>query len=287
LLSIALFSVSFSVLFGSLHEANAFPTTVEFQNGVLCDDLDIPTNVEELGLLGQFRPIRGDAISLSVTAPPFNPILGCRDGIGDTNPFFVFIKNENSRTFSDLWFIVDLGSSFSNVDGLARGTGTFDIPVFTSAFKIDSIGNNKPLLAESINANGFFEPGEIWVFVVDGWDGDFTLTPRNLATVGISSGDRVRSTASIIAVELDSDGDGTPDSQDGCPNDPNKTEPGERGCGNSEQVIGGEIIGGEFLPIDSTALILAGDQSFSWMIPVVVSVLGIGLFVVSRKSVNS
>ena len=47
------------------------------------------------------------------------------------------------------------------------------------------------------------------------------------------------------------------------------------------------IVGGEFLSIDSTALILAGAQSFSWMIPVVLSVLGIGLFAVSRKSENS
>jgi len=45
-----------------------------------------------------------------------------------------------------------------------------------------------------------------------------------------------------------------------------------------------EVVGGEFSPIDSTALMLAGAQSFSWMIPVVLSVLGIGLFVVSRKS---
>ena len=44
------------------------------------------------------------------------------------------------------------------------------------------------------------------------------------------------------------------------------------------------VVGGELLPIDSTALILAGAQSFSWMIPVTLSVLGIGLFVVSRKS---
>jgi len=46
-------------------------------------------------------------------------------------------------------------------------------------------------------------------------------------------------------------------------------------------------VGGEFLPIDSSALILAGAQSFSWMIPLMLSVLGIGLFVVSRKSKNS
>jgi len=42
-------------------------------------------------------------------------------------------------------------------------------------------------------------------------------------------------------------------------------------------------VGGELIPIDATSLILAGAQSFSWMIPVVLSVLGIGLFVVRRK----
>ncbi len=43
-------------------------------------------------------------------------------------------------------------------------------------------------------------------------------------------------------------------------------------------------VGGEIIPIESTSLILAGAQTFSWMLPVVLSVLGIGLFVVSRKS---
>jgi hypothetical protein len=47
------------------------------------------------------------------------------------------------------------------------------------------------------------------------------------------------------------------------------------------------VVGGEFLPIDNTAMLLAGAQSFSWMIPVLLTVLGIGLFVVSRKSENS
>jgi len=43
-------------------------------------------------------------------------------------------------------------------------------------------------------------------------------------------------------------------------------------------------VGGEIIPIEQTSLLLAGAQTFSWMIPVVLSVLGIGLFVVSRKS---
>jgi len=47
------------------------------------------------------------------------------------------------------------------------------------------------------------------------------------------------------------------------------------------------LVGGKIIPIESTSLILAGAQSFSWMIPVVLSVLGIGLFVVSRQSFNS
>lgn len=44
-----------------------------------------------------------------------------------------------------------------------------------------------------------------------------------------------------------------------------------------------DSVGGEFIQIDSTALILAGAQSTSWMIPVVLSVLGIGLVLVKRK----
>jgi len=47
---------------------------------------------------------------------------------------------------------------------------------------------------------------------------------------------------------------------------------------------GPTLIGGELLPIETTSLLLANAQSFSWMIPVVLSGIGIGLFVVSRKS---
>lgn len=46
------------------------------------------------------------------------------------------------------------------------------------------------------------------------------------------------------------------------------------------------VVGGEIIPIESTSLILAGAQSFSWMIPVLVSGIGIGSFVISRKSEN-
>ena len=65
-------------------------------------------------------------------------------------------------------------------------------------------------------------------------------------------------------------------------------------CPGVDLPVGEEIaceditpVGGKIFPIDTTALLLAGAQSFSWMIPVVLSGIGIGLFVVSRKPENS
>ena len=51
-----------------------------------------------------------------------------------------------------------------------------------------------------------------------------------------------------------------------------------------EDLMCSPVVGGEIIPIESTSLILAGAQSFSWMIPVILSGIGIGLFAVSRKS---
>lgn len=44
-----------------------------------------------------------------------------------------------------------------------------------------------------------------------------------------------------------------------------------------------QAVGGTLIPIDKTSLLLAGAQSFSWMIPVVLSIVGIGLVLVKRK----
>jgi len=44
------------------------------------------------------------------------------------------------------------------------------------------------------------------------------------------------------------------------------------------------VVGGKIIPIESTSLLISSAQTFSWMIPVTLSILGIGLFVVSRKS---
>ena len=43
-----------------------------------------------------------------------------------------------------------------------------------------------------------------------------------------------------------------------------------------------QVIGGEIIPIETVSLLLASAQSFSWMIPVVLSVAGIAIVLVRR-----
>ncbi len=102
------------------------------------------------------------------------------------------------------------------------------------------------------------------------------------------SGDKEMILGQITALSipgLDTDNDGTPDNEDGCPLDPNKTAPGNNGCGvpdNGGMPPGGTV-GGEMIPIDSTMVLLAGTHSIaSWMIPVIVAGIGFAI-VIARK----
>jgi len=49
-----------------------------------------------------------------------------------------------------------------------------------------------------------------------------------------------------------------------------------------EHTSSNQVVGGKIIPIETTSLLLASAQSFSWMIPVVISGIGIGLFVIRR-----
>jgi len=49
-------------------------------------------------------------------------------------------------------------------------------------------------------------------------------------------------------------------------------------------VIADTIIGGELIPLDTTTLLLAGVQTnLAWMIPVALSAVGIGIFILKKK----
>ena len=82
----------------------------------------------------------------------------------------------------------------------------------------------------------------------------------------------------VCDTDVDNDGDGVladvdPDDNDPC--NPNT---------NAPACLGNVPIGGTLIPIDTTALLLAGVQSISmWLIPVVAAGVAIGIFVIKRR----
>ncbi len=43
------------------------------------------------------------------------------------------------------------------------------------------------------------------------------------------------------------------------------------------------MVGGTILPIDTISLLIAGAQSVAWIIPISLSIVGIGLVLVKRR----
>jgi len=113
------------------------------------------------------------------------------------------------------------------------------------AMEIDTFGTNVVLTFESIIADDIWQPGETWEFILQ----DFAAANLfELGSVGIAATSAASlSTGSII-------------------------------------VWNEEAIGGTILPIDTTALLLAGAQTTTpWLILGIVSAVGIGLAVFTIK----
>jgi len=114
------------------------------------------------------------------------------------------------------------------------------------AFRIDSTGINLSLISESATFDGIFEPGETWNFVID--DYAAALSPSSIGSLGVPDSDAVAS-ASIIAIADE-----------------------------------GPPVGGTSIPLDTTALLVAGAQTTTpWLILGVLSAVGIGLAVITLR----
>ena len=251
-LPLFVFSVLLLVPVGA-QNAFAIPTPVTFDDGVDCDPLMVPPLVDELGFdispPPSAFPLGERLRTADFQDPAQNPPCPSTD-ITVTPDLMVSITNDNSIAFTDVWYVADPDTSLTNVDGVIVGPGGAG-----NAFKIDAdyclgSGINTPLVFESMTADCIFEPGEFWDFTIQDYFNSAGKTPAAIYSVGVISpaGSPDTSSGSIIA---------TPDIT---------------------------LIGGEFIPIDSTALLLAGAQSTaSWMIPVLISAVGIGLVLVRKK----
>ena len=105
----------------------------------------------------------------------------------------VVMTNLTATTWSDVYFVADPGWSMTNPDGTVNGE---------LALRIDAQGLNRPLVAESLLADGLFQPGETWEFVVQNWQGPGAgpWAPPNFGSIGVPSPANPLSNASIVAV---------------------------------------------------------------------------------------
>jgi len=247
--------VLFSILilggFGLTQQAVAVPTSVVFSDFPNCDPfLTGPDFGDELGL-GPFSgpfPFPPDE---TINAFPLGPRPAACPSSGEVGTL-VGLANLTPTAWHEVFYIADSETVISNFDGFIDGFPAFRID---SPDSFGGCGINCPLVFETLTQDGILEPGETWEFIIDDYanfDPFGSLPAENLGSIGIGSFDSspslLTSTGSIFAFE-------------------------DFGS-----------VGGTALPIDTTALLVAGAYTTaSWMIPILVSAVGIGLAVFTLK----
>ena len=184
--------------------ALAVPVDVNYENGPQ-DDLFVPPQVHELGIgFPQEEQI--------IATAQLDPRIPCpTDYIDDPDlpNYLVTMTNLTGQVWDEVWYVGDAQrladgtivpeTMLTNDDGWVNGG---------LAFKIDSVGLNKPLVFESMIANDIFEPGETWQFLVQNYSNIngllpsdfFSWLPPVMGLVGVDSGFDPISSASIIAI---------------------------------------------------------------------------------------
>lgn len=171
---------------------HAVPMTVTSVETPSCDVLPSLSFVHELGNAPIF-PLN-ELIDSSSGTTPFsacptmdNPSIPNR---------FVRMTNLSGIAWFEVYYVADAltplgGTSISNEDGLVNAG---------QAFRIDRVGVNRPLLAESFINDGIFAPGETWRFVIDDYFNTFGLPARNFSSIGVGAfSPGPQSSGSIIA----------------------------------------------------------------------------------------
>lgn len=157
--------------------ANAYPLDVYQLPSPIQDNWVIPPTVHELGI-NVFPPnelIQAAAVSWQGHIP-------CTSEYQGGGAVQIRMQNLTGKLWTDLWYVGDPETSFSNWDEYVGQVG------FTAwrAFKIDAIGANTPLVFESVLADGIFQPGEIWEFVIQEYNNGLGAPPWDFSSIGIA-----------------------------------------------------------------------------------------------------
>jgi hypothetical protein len=152
--------------------AAAVPTSLTTIDLPTCDVLSTPATAEELGLSPAF-PVGSRITTASATTTG----TACASVVdnGLIPNIRLSITNSNSVSFSSLWYVANVGTVFTNIDGTINGM---------SAFKIDAVGTNTPLASGDTNGNTLFDPGETWQFVIQDYT-NVTLAATAINAIGV------------------------------------------------------------------------------------------------------
>jgi len=247
--------------FGLSQQAFAEFTSISPTNDPIhCDTLFAPEDVDEIGEGSSFGPFGPFPIEEELVASFINPVgfPSCIsfDSAIDFDPIIQIRNNVSPPTaFPEVWYVADIDTDVSNWDGFDGGTNEM--------FLIDSVnstfgcGVNCPLISESFEpGNGIWEPGETWSFILQDFVNFGGASPFDLNSIGVGFAS-VASTPGLSSGSI-------------------VVEP----FGG----IGGGPVGGTSIPIDTTALLVAGSQTISpWLILGVISAVGIGVTVFTLK----
>lgn len=145
-----------------------------------CDNHGPQIAVEEFGDPTVFAP--DEAIAHAAT---FTQQVACPMTDNPNIPnALVVMTNLTGRFLDNLYYVGDQETTFSNADGNGFGAGSPDI--LGRAFRIDSVGMNRNLVFESITADGIFEPGETWQFIVQDYGNALGLAPDSFTSIGMA-----------------------------------------------------------------------------------------------------
>lgn len=200
-------TLSVSVVFLLAAQAYAVPTQVVHIETPQCDVLSIPTDVHEIGDFTEFPS--NEALSSADIGSTF--IGPCAATDDPTTPdAIVDIRNLSGIAWKEVWYVADQETNITNFDGEANDILS---PSIHEAFRIDYLisdpgGSHHPLLSESMTADGIWEPGESWQFVLQDYTNTLGLPPSAITSIGVGTASGtpatgiIDSSGSIIAVAI-------------------------------------------------------------------------------------
>jgi len=193
-------------LFLLVNQAFAVPVDVAFIDTPECDSLFIPNNgVHEIGDFSVF-PAGEKLGSLDLGPISTSPCLTSADDPSVPN-IVVDIRNLSGIAWEEVWYVADSATTISNVDGEAN---QLPFSPVQEAFRIDNdvkdpLGVNHPLIFESMTADGIWEIGESWQFILQDYTNLSGLPASALNSIGVGNASPdagiIDSSGSIIAIK--------------------------------------------------------------------------------------